>query len=247
MPPQFIISVDGEPLKQGTDAWRKKRMGKATASNFGRVVTEVKGEYAAGADKYAREIAIQRMLDEDTEKPIDGLYWPERGKLLEGDAVKLYESLPGHRTTDAIGLIISEDNTRACSPDRISADRLWGAEIKCPSGDEHLLYMRLGGPEKKYRWQVLGSILVAEFDGWDFVSYHPRLREVVKPYARKDYKAEIATLDEHLKTFEGQVQAYCALIEKHGYVEMENNTGDPRSDDEWRKLLDADPNLWAIA
>lgn len=238
--PQFIIDID-----QGSDDWKRLRMGKATASNFDRIVTEANGKYAAGADTYAREVAVQRVLKEDTEKPISGLYWVERGKELEPQAVKHYESLPGHRTTASIGLIISDDNTRACSPDRISADRLWGAEFKAPSGPEHLEYMK-NGPGRKYRWQVVGSILVAGFDGWDFVSFHPRMKEVVLSYAREQYVDEIELLDAALNRFEASVQEYCDLIRREGFVEMIGQAEQvPPS--EWQKMLEADPNLWAIA
>lgn len=244
--PQFIINIEGsqEPLKQGSPEWRTMRMGRATASNFDRIVTEARGEYAAGADTYAREVAIQRVLREDTEKPISGLYWVERGNLLEGDAVKHYEAVRG-RTTDAIGLIISDDGTRACSPDRIGTDRLWGTEVKCPSGPEHLSYMKFG-PGKKYRWQVVGSMLIAEFEGWDFVSYHPNLREVIIPYHRKEYTKELKQMDDGLKQFEENVQEYCALIRSEGFVDPMSVTSG-RPDSEWQKMLEADPGLWAIA
>lgn len=237
--PQFMMDVE-----QGTDQWRSLRMGKATASNFDRILTEAKGQYAAGADKYAREVAVQRILDEDTEKPLDGLRWIERGKLLEPDAVKHYEKVRG-RTTDAIGLIISDDNTRACSPDRISGDRLWGVEIKAPSGPEHLDYMDNGGPGRSYRWQVVGSLLISGFDGWDFVSYHPLLKEVIVAYERSVFTDEIAALDEALKRFEDKVQYYCDLIRREGFI-------DPRAalpavpDTEWQQMLKADPGMWAL-
>lgn len=238
--PNFVMDVE-----QGTPEWRALRMGKATASNFDRILTEAKGQYAAGADKYAREVAVQRILDEDTEKPIDGLRWIERGKLLEPDAVKHYEKVRG-RTTDAIGLIISDDGSRACSPDRISADRLWGTEIKCPSGPEHLDYMDNDGPGRSYRWQVVGSLLISEFEGWDFVSYHPLLKEVIVAYHREDFLDEIKAMDEALKRFEEKVRHYCDLIRREGFVDP-HAALPPRPDEEWQKLLKADPGMWAIA
>jgi hypothetical protein len=242
--PTFVFDVE-----QGSEEWRRLRMGKATASNFNRIVTEVKGEYASGVDKYAREVAIQRMIMEDTEQPKDGLRWIERGKVLEPDAVKHYEKVRG-RTTKAIGLVISADGARACSPDRISADHLWGVEIKCPSGPEHLEYMddaKKGGagPGTAYRWQVLGSILVAGFDGWSFVSYHPNLREVIVTYKRENFEKELKLLDDCLNRFEETVQRYCNLIRREGFIDPRTQTP-TRAEAEWAKLLEADPNLWAL-
>lgn len=244
--PKFLTHIEGTEnlLAQGSPEWRELRMGRATASNFDRILTEVKGEYAAGAASYAREIAVQRVLREDTEKPISGLYWVERGTALEPDAVKHYEKVRG-RTTNAIGLIISDDGTRACSPDRIGVDRLWGVEIKCLSGPEHLQYMKIG-PGRKYLWQVVGSMLVAGFDGWDLCAYHPNLREVIIPYRREDYAKELKQMDDALNRFEGDVQEYCDLIRSEGFVDP--MTALPsRPDSEWQQMLAADKNLWAIA
>lgn len=251
--PQFIMNIEGsqELLRQGTQEWRDLRMGKATASNFDEILSEATGQWKTGrtkgttgsAEKYARQIAIQRLLKEDTEKPLDGLYWVEHGKAQEPNAVKHYEAVRG-KTTDAIGLIISDDGTRACSPDRISSDRLWGVEIKCPSGPQHLQYMD-EGPGKDYRWQVIGSLLISGFDGWDFVSYHQNLREVILPYHRKDYIDDIETLEKALSRFESEVQRYMDLMREEGFIDP--MTIQQRPDTEWQKMLQADPGMWAFA
>jgi hypothetical protein len=102
------------------------------------------------------------------------------------------------------------------------------------------------GPGKKYRWQVVGSLLVSGFDGWDFCSYHPRLKEVILPYRREDYLDDIDTLDKALNRFEAQVQEYCALMRREGFVEAVGRMTS-RTDTEWQKMIEADPGLWAIA
>lgn len=250
--PQFIMNIEGsqEPLKQGSDEWRELRKGKATASAFDRILSEATGQWKTGrtkgttgsAEKYAREVAVQRLLREDTEKPIDGLYWVERGKKEEPNAVKHYEKVRG-KTTDAIGIIISDDGTRACSPDRISTDRLWGVEIKVPSAAQHLEYMD-EGPGKDYRWQVVGSLLVSGFDGWDFVSYSPSLKEVIIPYRREDYLDDINALDKTLIRFEDLVQRYCDLMRSEGFIDP--MAIERRPDSDWQRMLAADPGLWSL-
>ncbi|HXJ61917.1 MAG TPA: YqaJ viral recombinase family protein [Verrucomicrobiae bacterium] len=250
--PKFLTHIEGTEnlLAQGSPEWRELRMGRATASSFDRILSEATGQWKTGrtkgttgsAEKYAREVAVQRLLKEDTEKPIDGLYWVERGKKEEPNAVKHYETVRG-RTTDAIGIIISDDGTRACSPDRISTDRLWGVEIKVPSAAQHLQYM-VEGPGADYRWQVVGSILVSGFDGWDFVSYSPNLKEVIIPYRREDYLDDIEALDRALIRFEALVQEYCDIMKRDGIVEV--LTGSTRSDSEWQRMLEADSGMWAL-
>jgi hypothetical protein len=238
--PKFITDVE-----QGSDAWRELRLGIPTASSFDRVITEARGELAAGRWKYAYELACERLLHEDTSLPLDGLHWVERGKLLEADAVKHYEAIAG-TTTDRIGLIMTDDGKMACSPDRIQTDKLVGLEIKCPMASTHAQYMR-EGPGKAYRWQVLGCLLISQFERWDFVSYHPNLREVIIPYERTtEAELEIKKLDAALTQFKDEVDGIEAYLRKEGFV-------DPmvalpkRAEDEWRKMLEADPSMWAIA
>lgn len=241
--PKFITDID-----QGSVEWANLRRGKATASNFHRIITPSRGEYSASAGKYAREVAVQRLCDEDTEQAIGHLKPVERGNILEADAATHYEKVKG-RTTNRIGLIISADGTRACSPDRISTDRLWGVEIKCPGGPAHLDYLEnyreTGEPVAKYKWQVVGSMLVAKFDGWDFVSYHPQMREVIIPYERSKYQRELDMLEEALVRFEKEVQDWCDIIRENGYIEPVGHMKH-RTAEEWQKLEEADPGMWAI-
>lgn len=238
--PKFYMEVS-----QGSEQWRQLRMGKATASNFSRIVTEVRGEYSeTAAAKYAREVAVQRLLSEETEYPIDHLPQISRGKAMEPFAVDAYHQRHGE-TTNAIGLVMSDDETRACSPDRISGDRLIGVEIKCPRADTHLEYIKERGPGKKYIWQVVGSMLVSGFEEWRFWSYHPGLDPVELVYARTQYEPELEKLENALVRFEAEVQNYVQLMHQNGY-EPPIGKMIQRTDEEWQKLENADPNMWAI-
>lgn len=240
MSPRFITDV-----KQGSDEWRDLRLGIPTASQFDRIITEVKGEIADGRWAYAYELACERLLKEDTSPPIDTLRWVERGKLLEPDAVKHYEAVCG-QTTDGIGLILTADGSMACSPDRIHTDRLGGVEIKCPAAPTHAKYMR-EGPGRKYRWQVYGSLLISEFELWNFVSYHPNLKEVILPYNRTvEAEKEIRKLDKALEQFKDEVDEIERFLRQKGFVDP-TAALEARPDTEWQKMLAADPGLWVIA
>lgn len=247
--PQFRFDI-----VQGTDPWYWERMGRATASNYDRIVTEVKGEYSeTGAKKYAREVAIQRLLDEETEGRISHLPQIQRGKVFEPDAVEAYEKRTKTQTTK-IGLVISDDGTRSCSPDLIFGDPdlhkeenpLIGAEVKCPGGPNHLLYIEHNGPGRKYIWQVVGSMLIAGFDAWDFFSYHPGLDPVMVRYQRKNYAKELDILEKSLVRFEAEVKSYIQLMRDNGYEEPIGKASPHRIVLNQKKLTDADANLWAI-
>lgn len=239
--PKFYLEVS-----QGTEEWRQLRMGKATASNFDRIVTEVRGEYSeTSASKYAREVAVQRLLSEETEYPIDHLPQIARGKAMEPFAVDAYHQRWPGMTTNAIGLVVSDDQTRACSPDRISSDKLVGIEIKCPRADTHLEYLKNKGPGRKYLWQVVGSMLISHFDEWIFWSYHPGLNPVEVAYPRSSYIAELDKLDQALSRFEAEVQQYIQIMRNNGY-EAPVGQMKHRTAEEWAKLEAADPDMWSI-
>ena len=143
-------------------------------------------------------------------------------------------------------MIMTDDQSMACSPDRIQTDKLIGLEIKCPSAPVHAQYMR-EGPGKAYRWQVYGSLLISQFEAWCFESYHPNLREVIIRYDRTpEAEKEIAKLDTALTQFRAEVDEIEAFLRREGFV-------DPmvalpkRAEDEWRKMLEADPGMWSIA
>lgn len=240
-------------IEQGSEEWHRERMGRATASNFARIVTEVKGEWSeTGAKKYAREVAVQRLLDEETEPRIGHLARIERGKLMEPDAIEAYERQVGYKTAK-MGIVISDDGTRSCSPDRIytapgvngGEDLLIGIETKCPGGPTHLDYLENSGPGRAYIWQVVGSLLITGFHAWDFWSYHPGLDGVLVRYWRKDYQDKIDAIAKHLDRFEGEVRAYMALMQRNGY-EPPMSKMKTRNRTEWEKLMKADPNGWAI-
>ena len=243
--PQFLFDIE-----QGSDEWYFARMGKATASNFSRIVTEAKGEWSAQAPKYAREVAVQRLLDEETEARIGHLPAIERGKLMEPDAAEAYTRKTGLKTTK-IGLVVSDCGTRACSPDLLWGDPnapdkgLGGVEMKCPRADTHLEYLENGGPGRSYIWQVLGSMLVAGFDSWDFWSYHPGLDGVLVRYLRRDHEKEIGLLDAALSRFESEVQRYVEIMRANGY-EPPIGRMTPRAAEEWREMEETDPTMWEI-
>lgn len=240
-------------IEQGSDQWYFERMGRATASNFARIVTEVKGDWSdTGAKKYAREVAVQRLLDEETEPRIGHLPAIERGKLLEPDAAEAY-SKKTKRMTTKVGIVVSDDGACSCSPDRIYGDPegktgsglLVGIEIKVPGSPTHLQYLESGGPGRSYIWQVLGSMLICNFDEWDFFSYSPGLDGVLVRYQRNDYLSEMTKLAGHLAHFEEEVQRYVDLMKCSGY-EPPVSKMKHRSVEEWEALQRADPDMWAI-
>ena len=69
-----------------------------------------------------------------------------------------------------VGFCLSDCGRFGCSPDGLVGDE-GGIELKCPSLETHVKYLREGVLPAEYRCQVHGEILVTGREWFDFVSY----------------------------------------------------------------------------
>ena len=164
---KVIDCVQGEPL------WLKSRLGVATASEFSKILTPT-GKLSAQASSYAQQLVAEELIGEPI-KDLDNLYWVERGKMMEPDAVELYEFETGNKTTQ-VGFITNDAGTIGCSPDRFT-DKGGLLEIKCPAPQTHIAYM-VDGIADKYKPQVQGQLYITDLEVCELFSYHPDLPPV---------------------------------------------------------------------
>lgn len=173
-------------VEQGSEAWLQLRLGMPTSSEFHRIVTP-KGKLSTQARRYAIWLVTEQLLNRSLQA-IDHLEWVERGKLMESEAVRLYEFENDVRTWP-VGFITTDDGRIGCSPDRLIGGAgpagganaglagLAGLEIKCPAPHTHMEYL-LDGFGDDYMPQVQGQMLVAGFEYVDRMSYHPEMPPV---------------------------------------------------------------------
>jgi hypothetical protein len=241
---------------QGSDEWNDLHMGIPTASMFHRIVQpggEVRykkngepfksaaGELAKGRWTYAYELAVERLLKE-TRRKTTGLYWPERGKLLEFDAVRHYEFVHSCKTCK-VGFISTDDGRWGCSPDRLMVDEVGALELKCPSPETHVGYF-IDGPGTDYRCQVQGSMAITGFPWWDFMSFHPQLPDALYRFERDE--EFIAKLEQGLNQFCAEVDEVVEKIKEAGFVPSAEQIAAGRKSDGWDDILRADSGAWAI-
>ena len=170
-------------MEQGSDAWYRARLGRPTASAFGKIVTPAKCDLSKQATEYALRLCAERLLNMSTES-VTGVEWMERGKELEPFAAKQYEFQYEVKTV-RVGFITTDDGRVGCSPDRLVAvgDLKVGLEIKCPAPWKHLGYL-VHGVEADHKPQLQGQILVAELDRLDLYSWHPQMPPRTVPTVR---------------------------------------------------------------
>ena len=157
-------------LEQGSEEWLQARMGKATASNFSKIVT-TKGVESATLSKYALELASELLLV----KPEAGYKNDnmQRGNDLEPFARESYE-LEKFVEVKEVGFMSCGDY--GYSPDGLIGDDGL-VEIKCPLATTHLQYLIDGKLPTAYFQQCQGGLMVSGRRYLDFISYHPNFQD----------------------------------------------------------------------
>jgi hypothetical protein len=193
-------------VAQGSEEWRRLRMGVPTASEFHRILTPT-GKPSKSAEPYLCELLGELMMGRPLDSP--SFPWMQRGHDLESDAANWYE-LQCDIATSIVGFCTTDDGRIGASPDRLVGDDGL-LEIKCPSPDVHVRYLLFPdrGVDAEYRVQVQGQLYVTGRQWCDVVSYHPELPSVIVRVERDE--EYITKLEIELQTFcerlaEGRVQ-----------------------------------------
>lgn len=173
---------------QGSEEWLESRIGRPTASNFGKLITPT-GKASASSQTYIDELIAQRITGE-----IPEFFKSEamqRGNDLEPAAKALYEFAHDVEVKE-VGLCLHDKYECGASPDGlIGLDG--GLEIKCPLPHTHVSYLRGGGIPSKYIPQVQGCLWITEREWWDFMSYHPSMEDlIVRVYRDNAYITKLA-------------------------------------------------------
>lgn len=160
-------------IKQGTHEWGMIRLGKATASDFDKIITPKTGKLSAQAGGYIRDLIAERIrgcVPEDigtfTSRSM------QHGIDTEPIARSTYQAIYDVDVAQ-VGFIDADDPFFGCSPDGLVGDP-GGLELKCPTLEKHLAYML--EPESlvmDYRHQVHGCLWVTQREWWDIASFAP--------------------------------------------------------------------------
>ena len=171
--------------EQGTEEWFAARLGKPSASNFGKLITAT-GKPSTSADGYINQLIAERLT-----KQSEPFYQNEhmaRGTELEPEAREAYEFITGYSVTE-YGFILDDSKEFGCSPDGIVEfiGDITGLEIKCPAANTMVKYMR--DPQslvKAYYQQIQGCMLVTGASSWDAFAYHPEMPHVLVTVKRNE-------------------------------------------------------------
>ena len=169
-------------IKQGTDEWRRVRLGVVTASDCDRIVTPATLKRSGQVRGYVAEIVAEALIGQ----PFDYTAgkWAERGQVVEAEARDYFSLMV--EPVEEVGFISRDDGLVGCSPDGIAEGR-FGLELKCPAAKTHVGYLlEPDALYAAYRLQVQFSLWLTRWPAWWLVSYCPSLpavRRLVEPEA----------------------------------------------------------------
>ena len=193
---------------QYTAEWWDARRGIPTASEFSRIVTPKKWDFAKGSSTYAQEL-IAQLYD-----PFYGCHDEfmstamSNGSAMEPEARRYYEFSRGVQV-EQVGFCLTDDGRFGCSPDGLVGED-GGLECKSPKPTTQIKWLLGGGVPDEHLAQCHGCMYVTGRKWWDFLSYHPSIPHLLVRVER-DEKTE--ALGEHLDTFDKSYRAAREEIE----------------------------------
>ncbi len=167
-------------IEQNTEEWCALRLGRVTASNFGKIMANAYNKDGvfnknAAFGKGAKEYAIKKAAEITTGRTVQGFttYWMEHGTETEPIAKERYMDETFNNVRQ--GGFLEADWLGASSDGLI--DDKGGIEIKCVKHTTHFERMRKGGFDLTYKWQIYGNMYLYDLDWIDFVSFNQDFRE----------------------------------------------------------------------
>ncbi len=161
--------------EQGSDAWKQARLGRATGSNFDRIMTPKK--FTPSKPGYLYQLEAERITGIKEEREWDS-YYMARGRELEPVAVSSYE-FSKSVVAQKVGFCLAyEKASFGCSPDRLIGED--GAlEVQCPALKNHIKYFHQNKLPTDYCSQVYATLFVTQREWCDFMSYHPDYEDFI--------------------------------------------------------------------
>jgi hypothetical protein len=197
-------------MAQYSPEWWAVRRGVPTGSEFSRIITAAKGDFAAGHKSYVADL-IGDELDTEYPRLNDGASIAmKRGTLLEPEARSLY-GLWAQLPIQQVGFITTDCGRFGCSPDALVGEE-GVLELKSPMPATHAAYVLAGGLPADYRAQCHGHLIVTGRKWVDFMSYLPEQEPFIVRVTPNDFTVKLAAC---LKLFDA---AYRPAREKFGLL-----------------------------
>lgn len=182
----LLSEIQAVVSEQGSDGWNQARVGRFTASEMYRLMTEPRTKEAKEAGKLsegAMTYVSEKVAETLTGQPKSEAYaYPlVYGKDLEPQAIEYFVKKTGFMYEPAT--FVPFGDHAGGSPDGYIND-FDGLEIKCPFNSANMVdYLMLTDQwdlkrdHPNHYWQCMSNLLFTEKEQWHFVAYDPRMTE----------------------------------------------------------------------
>lgn len=204
--PEIII------CEQGTEEWRRHRLGIPTASNFATVLAKgIGGGESVTRRKYLYQLAGEIIIGEPMESYSNAAM--QRGKVMEEEARNLYAFLTD-TDPQLVGFI--RNGSKGCSPDSLIGEN---GMLEIKSHAPHILIDLIVQDEfpPEHKAQTQGNLWVAEREWIDICCYFTGMPHLIKRAYRDEayirtlsdavdqFNAELARIVEKVRGFGGRI------------------------------------------
>lgn len=168
---------------QGSPEWLKLRVGKATSSRIGDIMSKGKnGQPSATRENYMYQLLLERLTGEVAEHYQSSEM--NRGIEQEQFAVEAYE-LETFNICQTCGFFESPESLmEGSSPDRLIGDD-GILEVKNPNTNTHIKTIISGGIKKDYIYQIQHQLYCTDRKWADFISYDNRCPQNLRLYIKR--------------------------------------------------------------
>lgn len=196
---------------QGTEDWKRERLGKVTASRVADVVAKTKTGWGASRANYAAQLIAERLTGVAAESYTNAAM--QYGTDTEPKARAAYAFLMDRPVTEVgfVGHPLIEMS--GCSPDGL-VDDVGLIEIKCPNTATHLETLLGAEIDGKYVKQMQWQMACTGRNWCDFVSFDCRLpvELQMKVQRLERDQALIAGLQNDVIEFLAEIEAKVARL-----------------------------------
>lgn len=210
--------IIADKVEQGSEEWFQLRKGRATASEFSKILTPT-GKISKSSQGYIQKLTRECVCDDPME--FAGNKFTDWGNDTENEAREVFAQIMG-MTVGEVGFVGRADGAPiGCSPDGLiycdkgNPDVMYsgGLEIKCPQVDKHVDYLLAGELPSAYKLQVHGSMAVTGLPYWYFMSYFPGLKPLIIKVDRDDFTTKVTdALNEFVIDYSNQREGIISSI-----------------------------------
>lgn len=196
---------------QGSDEWKRMRLGKVTASRIADMLSKTKTGWGASRANYRSQLVSERLTGAFTDSYVSAAM--EWGTETEAEARDAYSFMTA---TDVVPIDFVPHPSigmAGCSPDGLIGDDGL-VEIKCPNTATHIETLLGRSVPGKYRQQMMFQMACTGRRWCDFVSYDPRMPEDMRLFVSRLHRddAAISEMESEVVKFLSEVESTVAQL-----------------------------------